>query len=44
MYGRRHFKVFTNCHVSLDTLYFLLSNTQGTLDPLFKKIVNCRFY
>jgi len=25
-YGRRHFKLFTNCHVSWDTLYV---NTQS---------------
>ena len=23
-YGRRHFKIFTNCHVSWDTLYVFL--------------------
>ena len=24
-YGRRHFKLFTNCHVSWDTLYLILT-------------------
>ena len=28
-YGRRHFKIFTNCHVSWDTLYYPIQYDVG---------------
>ena len=44
MYGRRHSKLFTNCHVSWDTLYNLLVPESLTkyLFVIAKKIF--RFY
>ena len=38
LHGRRHFKLFTNCHVSWDTLYFVA--TTLILIEVLKKFVN----
>ena len=36
-YGRRHFKLFTNCHVSWDTLYLILNFLARFLAAFLKR-------